>query len=209
MEREQAKKRQQSLKASFSLSPSSSGERLSLSKNHDDEFMKWSIPGNAIFVGCVIDCLMAVAMGQAIWQSTVEEWYPGGDVTARVRLAFGVRAFYSLIHGIWLLRVRSFLSMVQLQHVCGYQAARRVFVALWIYNQQKLRSTSDPMEAMKFNYWTGFEWFLHMGLLLVYLLGFLWAGQAEGFSTILTSEMEDDFGASQTVRRRSNSVKMD
>eukprot|EP00522_Entomoneis_paludosa_P011405 CAMPEP_0172451246 /NCGR_PEP_ID=MMETSP1065-20121228/9361_1 /TAXON_ID=265537 /ORGANISM="Amphiprora paludosa, Strain CCMP125" /LENGTH=434 /DNA_ID=CAMNT_0013203177 /DNA_START=106 /DNA_END=1410 /DNA_ORIENTATION=+ len=209
MEKQDSKRRRHN---SFSVSPSSSAEHIPLPttpKNNDDEFMKWSIPANAIFCGAVVDLFFAVAMGQALWESRVQEYYVDGNITARVRLAFGVRCFYTMLHAVWLFRIRSFLSMPQLRYICAYQVLRRSLVTFWIYNQQQLRDQHNAIDSMKFHHWTAFEWMIQISMLLIYLLGFLWAGQAEGFSTILTSEKEDDFGAPQSARRRSNAIKMD
>lgn len=181
-------------------------------KDSENQFMKWSIPGNALFVGAVFDVFLAIAMGQALWESRVEEYFVGGDITARVRLAFGVRAFYTLVHGIWLLRIRSFLSMPQLRYACGFQVVRRTIMAFWVHNQQILKqnaASEHVADLIKYQSWTVFEWITQLTVLIVFVLGFLWAGQAEGFSSILTSEKDDDFGASQQSRRRVNIRKMD
>ena len=173
-------------------------ERSLRQEDQDEAFMKWSIPGNAIFCGAVVDILAAIAMGQALYERRVQDYYtmdPEDDsisVTARVRLAFGVRAFYTLWQGIWLLRMRSFLSMTQLRYICGYQVIRKVWLVWWIHNHAELMLWS-------------LQGILQMGLTGIYFLGFLWAGQAEGLSAILTSEKDEDFGGRRRgVKNKTN-----
>ncbi|KAL7574616.1 hypothetical protein ACA910_002968 [Epithemia clementina (nom. ined.)] len=220
--------------SSSSVSSSiNSQEDLITSKNDlssvDDEFMKWSIPANALFCGAVMDGFRAIAQGQALWQNHVQDYYhvERNNVTARAMFAFGVRAFYTLLHAVWLLRIRSFLSMSQMRLVCAFQAVRHFVSILWMYWKQRLEqgdqrdystkddgggnedeSTSHYDDAL-FHGWTDLEWLIYISLFCISLLGYLWAGQATGISKILASGSDEDNRPRKASQRRSGCIKVD
>ena len=186
----------------------------------DDDFMKWSIPANALFCGAVMEMFSSIAQGQALWENRVQEYYSSSDdddydteITPHVRLAFGVRAFYTMIHALWLFRVRSFLSMAQLRHVCVSQALRHLVSILWMHKKQRqLRmmmmmkgddeSYSSQQQQQHADFWVELEWMIHLGLFGTFSLGVLWAGQAKRFSSVLTTGKEEDLRGRQSILRR-------
>jgi hypothetical protein len=129
--------------------------------------------------------LIAVASFEALMEKSaggVEQYYASKTVTPVVRLSFALAAFYTAIHGVLLLRIRTFLTMPQLRAVCLYKVIVNVVLPMFWFPE---RSTSIMQVDQRITLT------LRATLTLMYLFGYLWAGKAEGFSTILTSEKEE------------------
>jgi hypothetical protein len=112
----------------------------------------------------------------------VEQYYAAKTVTPIVRLSFAFAAFYTAIHAVLLLRIRTFLTMPQLRAVCLYKVIVNVVLPIFWFPE---RSTSIMQVDQRITLT------LRSTLTLMYLFGYLWAGKAEGFSTILSSEKEE------------------
>jgi hypothetical protein len=103
-------------------------------------------------------------------------------VTPVVRISFALAAFYTAIHAVLLLRIRTFLTMPQLRAVCLYKVIVNIVLPIFWFPE---RSTSIMQVDQRITLT------LRAILVLTYLFGYMLAGKAEGFSTILTSEKEE------------------
>ena len=202
---------QSSSTSSLATSSTNSQEENPPKPNVDDEFMKWSIPANALFYGAVMDGFIAIAQGQALWQHHVHDMYHVSttEVTPRVMFAFGVQAFYSMINAVWLLRVRSFLSMPQMRYVCAFQAVRYGFAMVWMYQKPQRNQDQGSGENHEYQSWTELEWIMYSSLFGTFMIGFLWAGQATGISKILSSGAEEDLSPRNSSQSRPVGIKLD
>ena len=155
--------------------------------------MKWSIPANAIFCDAV--CTLCVGeetpfdvLHSRLHCNSMYQVFHMFLATASFQsmlnpkdgeppdLCFCLTGIQIALQSFLLFRARYFLTeTLQLQAICLYRA---IMIA-WL-----------PLPAV-----LGSSFFVHasfrMGGFLTYCLGFSWAGKAEGFSTILTSEKED------------------
>jgi hypothetical protein len=132
----------------------------------------------------VVNIFIAVASFEALLEKGggVEQYYASQTVTPVVRISFALAAFYTAIHAVLLLRMRTFLTMPQLRAVCLYKVIGNVVLPFFWFPE---RSTSIMQVDQRITLT------LRATLILTYLFGYLWAGKAEGFSTILTSEKEE------------------
>jgi hypothetical protein len=130
-----------------------------------------------------MNLLIATASWQAILEEGgVEQYFADATaVTSRVRLVFCASAWYTLAHATLLLRIRAFLTMPQLRTVCLYKLVMSVALPLvWL-----------PEDAGVLVVDRRLTFAIRGSLVLTYLCGFLWAGQAQGLSSILSGEKED------------------
>lgn len=142
--------------------------------------MKWSIPANSVFFGAVINLFIATAMFQALWEGNVQSFYRS-TVTPLVKICFALSACHTALHGILLLRIRTFLNMPQLRTICFYKVIVNCVLPFFWFPD-----ISPHMEVDQ-----RITFALRGVLLFTYLTGYLWAGSAEGVSRILSSEKED------------------
>uniref|UniRef100_A0A7S3P947 Uncharacterized protein n=1 Tax=Amphora coffeiformis TaxID=265554 RepID=A0A7S3P947_9STRA len=148
------------------------------------EAMKWSIPGNAIYWGGIINLLTAVATLQAVFKDGgIEQYFRDkNDVTERVRVVFVLSACYTLAHATLLIRIRAFLTMPQLRKVCLYKIFISAALPLtWLPEMEPTPLVVDKRLTLC----------IRISVFLTYVGGYLWAGQAEGFSSILSGEKDD------------------
>ena len=143
-------------------------------------------------------------------EAGVEGYYTRRDevVTPRVRRCFGLAALYTLLHGILLLRMRTFMSMPRLRSICLYKVMVNLILPFyWFPDGENLgsglfsgllgsdsadndvTSSSDTLPTLTVD--RRITYTIRVCLTTTYLFGYLWAGQAEGFSSILSSEKED------------------
>ena len=103
-------------------------------------------------------------------------------VTGPVRSCFLVAALYSTLHGILLLRIRYFLNVKQLRAVCFYKLWVNLLMPLvWFPERNTSILQVDQRITMS----------IRIYMIVAYLVGFWWAGKAEGISHILTSEKDE------------------
>ena len=121
---------------------------------------------------------------QAIFKdSGIEQYFRDKiDVTERVRVVYVLSAWFTLAHATLLLRIRAFLTMPQLRRICLY----KVFISaalplLWLPEIEPTPLVVDQRLTLC----------IRISVFLTYLGGYLWAGQAEGFSSILSGEKDD------------------
>jgi hypothetical protein len=102
------------------------------------------------------------------------------EVTNLVYIAFGMAAFQSLLHALWLFRIRTFLSVPQMRAVCLFKFVFNCTLPLFWCPEltQLLRVNSIVSIAIR------------LGVAQAYLFGYLWAGKAEGVGRILSSEKD-------------------
>jgi hypothetical protein len=144
--------------------------------------MKWSIPANALWFGAVINLMMAVASFQVLFRDGLEEYYSDRPVSSITRVCFAQSAFHTLVHSVLLFRIRNFLTMPQLRAMCLYKLILNLVLPIvWLPETSPHLNGVDP--RLTFG--------LRGVLVATYLFGFLWAGQAEGVSRMLSSEKED------------------
>lgn len=146
--------------------------------------MKWSIPGNAVFIGAVVNLFVAVASFQALFRPhAVEDYYSRSvdEVTPLVRVCFALSAVYTLVHSILLLRIRTFLNMPQLRTICLYKLLVGLVLPIFWFPELSPHMNVDQRVTFA----------LRAMLVSTYLFGYLWAGKAEGVSRILSGEKED------------------
>jgi len=148
---------------------------------------KWSIPGNAIFAGAVINLFIAVFSFQVLSEGPgeVKKYYileiGEKDISAISLVCFALSAFYTAAHAVLLLRMRTFLDMPQLRLVCLYKlAVNFILPFFWLPDLDPRTDVNEPLT------------FAIRGFLFsTYLFGFLGGGLTEGVSSILSSEKED------------------
>lgn len=115
--------------------------------------------------------------------SGVENYYDSAEiVTARVRVSFCLAAFHTLLHSVLLFRMRTFLNMPQLRSVCLYKLIVNIVLPMFWFPEM----SPSPIRVDQRITYT-----IRGALTVTYLFGYLWAGKAEGFSSILSSEKED------------------
>jgi hypothetical protein len=132
----------------------------------------------------VINIFTAVASFEALFETVggVEQYYASKEVTPVVRLCFALAAFHTAIHAVLLLRIRTFLTMPQLRAICLYKIIVNVVMPFfWFPEMSTAIMEVDQRITLT----------LRGVLIMTYLFGYLWAGKAEGFSAILTSEKEE------------------
>jgi len=104
------------------------------------------------------------------------------DVTERIRVVFVLSAWYTLAHAALLLRIRAFLTMPQLRRVCLYKAViSAALPLLWLPEREPTPLVVDQRLTLC----------IRISVFLTYVAGFVLAGQAEGFSHILSGEKDD------------------
>eukprot|EP00977_Amphora_coffeiformis_P004863 scaffold1046_cov172-Amphora_coffeaeformis.AAC.18 len=174
------------------------------------EAMKWSIPGNAIYWGGVSAVYRRVLLAPTLEVLTptmfamnlpsaiqptffidaavfkdggIEQYFRDkNDVTERVRVVFVLSACYTLAHATLLIRIRAFLTMPQLRKVCLYKIFISAALPLtWLPEMEPTPLVVDKRLTLC----------IRISVFLTYVGGYLWAGQAEGFSSILSGEKDD------------------
>ena len=143
--------------------------------------MRWT----RLFSPCwqVINLLIAVASMQAVFEKDgIEQYFQEReDVTGRVKVAFVLCAWYTLAHATLLLRIRAFLTMPQLRRICLYKAIVSALLPLvWLPERETALVVDNRLTLC-----------IRVSVFFTYLGGFLWAGQAQGFSLILSGEKDD------------------
>ena len=96
-------------------------------------------------------------------------------------ICFSLAAMQTAILSVLLLRIRYFLTMPQLRSVCLYRVVLNVALP-WFYFPEL--SPSIPVDQR-------ITVAVRVCSTLIYFIGYSWAGKAEGFSRILSSEKED------------------
>jgi len=129
----------------------------------------------------VINLFVSVFSFQMLYERGGMEKYITEDVSSVTRVSFALSAFYTGAHAVLLLRIRTFLNMRQLRMVCLYKVA--VNVLLPLYWLPDLDPYVDVDQRLTFS--------IRAVLVSTYFFGYLWAGQAEGVSRILSGEKED------------------
>jgi hypothetical protein len=145
--------------------------------------MKWSIPANALWVGAIINLMVAVASFQILLrEGGLRDYYSQWPVTSVTRISLAQATFHTVIHSALLFRVRNFLTMPQLRVLCLYKLLLNIVLPIvWLPDISPHLSGVNPHLTLG----------LRAVLVATYLFGFLWAGRAEGVSRILSSEKED------------------
>lgn len=146
--------------------------------------MKWSIPGNAVFTGAVINLFVSVYSFQTLFfdkDGGIKTYYSeDGAITSVVRVCFALSAFYTAVHSVLLLRIRTFLNMRQLRAICLYKFVVNVVLPFfWLPDVDPYVNVDQRLTFS-----------IRAVLISTYFFGFLWAGQAEGLSRILSGEKE-------------------
>ena len=103
------------------------------------------------------------------------------DVTDRVRVVFVLSAWYTLAHATLLLRIRAFLTMPQLRRICLYKSIVSALLPFVWLPERETQLVVDYRLTLC----------IRVSVFLTYVGGFLWAGQAERFSSILSGEKDD------------------
>lgn len=132
----------------------------------------------------VINLFIAVAAIQAIFEDQgIKHYFRNEkDLTTKGKVVFVLSAWYTLAHATLLLRIRAFLTMPQLRRICLYKVfISAILPMVWL-------PESDPTPLVLDRRLT---YCIRASVFLTYLCGFLWAGQAEGFSHILSGEKDD------------------
>lgn len=116
-------------------------------------------------------------------ENGIEQYFRDrNDVTERVRVMFVLSAWYTLAHATLLLRIRAFLTMPQLRTICLYKAIiSAALPLLWLPETEPTPLVVDQRLTLC----------IRISVFLTYVGGYLWAGQAEGFSSILSGEKDD------------------
>lgn len=129
----------------------------------------------------MVNVFVAVAAVQTMWtEGGVEQMYRD-TVTKRIRLTFFVSALLTFLHGVLLLRIRTFLSVSQLRTICLYKLIVNL-VLPWFWMPELSQYVAVNTRLMMA---------VRLSVILSYCFGYWWAGTAEGVSRILTSEKED------------------
>ena len=167
--------------------------------------MKWSIPANAIFcsgVSCkrhiitlyfrfanfyvlsrssqVFNAFLATASLQVLMRSD-SQLYHNEQESPVVTICLTMATMQTAVLSVLLLRIRYFLTVSQLRSICLYRVILNVALP-WFYFPEL--SPSIPVDQR-------ITVAVRVFSTLLYFIGYLWAGKAEGFSRILSSEKED------------------
>jgi hypothetical protein len=102
------------------------------------------------------------------------------EVSDLVYIAFGMAAFQSLLHALWLFRVRTFLSVRQMRAVCLAKFVFNCVLPFCWFPEQTRQWLVHPIIGTV----------IRLGVIQAYLFGYLWAGKAEGVGRILSSEKD-------------------
>jgi hypothetical protein len=131
----------------------------------------------------VINIFIATASFQAMLEKDgVKKYYHDQhQVTHLVRACFCLSAVHTFIHAILLFRVRTFLNMAQLRTICGYKLIVNLVLPFFWFPE--LSPNVEVNQLLMFA--------IRGCLISSYLSGYLWAGQAERFSKVLSSEKTD------------------
>ncbi|GKY95261.1 hypothetical protein MPSEU_000488400 [Mayamaea pseudoterrestris] len=149
--------------------------------------MKWSIPGNAVFIGGLINAGIAVAAFQALWfqKDGIEHYYRSQQwfrgLSSLVRICFSLAAVHTVIHSVIMFRIRTFLNMPQLRTICLYKLLLNLVLPFIWFPELSPHTVVDQRTSFA----------LRGSLIMTYLLGYVLAGKAEGISRILSSEKDD------------------
>lgn len=101
--------------------------------------------------------------------------------TSVVRICFTLAAVETAVQAVLLLRIRYFLSVPQLRTVCLYRVISNVVLPFFWFPELAPSLHVDQRITVA----------IRVCSTLTYLIGYLLAGKAEGFSSILSSEKED------------------
>ena len=128
----------------------------------------------------VFNIFLATASFQVLLRND-SQFYHHEKATPVITICFTLAAMQTAILSVLLLRIRYFLTMPQLRSVCLYRVILNV-VLPWFWFPEL--SPSIPVDQR-------ITVAVRVFSTLTYFIGFLWAGKAEGFSRILSSEKED------------------
>lgn len=132
----------------------------------------------------MINLFIAVASLQAVFEDRgIEQYFRDArQVTSKSKIVFVLSAWYTLAHAMLLLRIRAFLTMPQLRRICLYKAVISALLPMvWLPERDPTPLVVDQRLTYS----------IRASVFLTYVGGFLWAGQAEGFSSILSGEKDD------------------
>lgn len=142
------------------------------------ESMKWSIPANAIFCSGVYNIFLALASFQVLWQ---KGFYQHPTATPVITVALTLAALQTGTLAVVLIRIRYFLSVSQLRWVCLHRVVLNGLLP-WLWSQDLSPAIPvDPRIVVTVRFVST----------ITYFIGYLWAGQAEGLSSMLSSEKEN------------------
>lgn len=131
----------------------------------------------------VINLFMATASFQTLWtEGGLEHYFVlSATITSTVRLGFFFTAYFTTVHAILLLRMRTFLSVGQLRTVCLYKTLVNLILPIFWLPEFHPLVDRHPILLLV----------LRISLCSTYLCGYLWAGKAEGVSRMLSGEKDD------------------
>jgi hypothetical protein len=128
----------------------------------------------------VFNIFLATASFQVILQNGAQ-FYRHEITTPIIRVCYTLAAVQTAVQAILLLRIRYFLTINQLKNICLYRVIANLVLPFFWFPELAPTLTVDKRITIA----------IRVSSTLTYFIGWLWAGKAEGFSRILSSEKED------------------